>query len=36
VGIAVVILLVLVKWIWWEGSIPFLQKKTVYQVDPKS
>ena len=28
--------LLLLKWWYWDGSVPLLQKKTTYQVDPKS
>ena len=34
IGLAFVLLIF--KWWWWDGSIPLLQKKTTYEVDPKS
>ena len=35
-AIGLVFALLIFKWWWWDGSIPLLQKKTIYQVDPKS
>ena len=35
-AIGLLFALLIFKWWWWDGSVPLLQKKTTYQVDPKS
>ena len=35
-AIGLILAALVFKWWWWDGSIPILQKKTTYEVDPKS
>jgi hypothetical protein len=33
-GLVTIVILLLVKWVMWNGSIPILQKKTTYTIQP--
>jgi hypothetical protein len=35
-GLILIVLLILIKWVHWNGSIPVLQSKTTYEVSPKA
>jgi hypothetical protein len=35
-GLVTIVVLLVVKWVMWNGSIPILQKKTTYTVQPST